>query len=172
MSNKQKVRKTKKLNGFTIIELVIAVVVCTTALMGIGFVTVESQRSWTRTYTSIFSDVTTQSQVAKICFVSVIRKAQKNTLVINNAGNSIKVSYYSSSAVGKADCYARLYAADGDLYVEYGTLDPKQTTCTNTLCNNVHSCRFQQIGTSVQMIFTLNNGRQATTVATSAVMHN
>jgi len=38
--------------------------------------------------------------------------------------------------------------------------------------SNVSSCRFSQIGTSVQMLLALNNGSQTATAVTSAVMHN
>jgi len=172
MSNKQKPGKRGKFNGFTIIEVAIAAVVCTIALLGVGFVTIESQRSWARTYSSIYSDIVVQSHVAKKSFESVIRKAKKDTLLINDAGDSIEVSYYSGSGSGNADRYARLYTSNGDLYIEYGKLEPKETTRTNVLCGNVYSCRFQQIGTCVQMTLTLHSSQKNITVATSAVMHN
>lgn len=165
-------QKNKKSKGFTIIELIIAAVVCVIALLGIGFVAADNQRSWSKIYNRINSDVAIDSLVAKKTFEAVIRKAKKDTLLLNDSGTSIEVHYYQNAESASVDAYARLYLSDSELNVEYGRLDPKETLSTQTICSNVSSCVFMRIGTSVQMILMLDNGSQTISVVTSAVMHN
>ena len=64
------------------------------------------------------------------------------------------------------------YTANGNLNVEYGQLDPKETLSTETVCGNVSGCMFKQLGRSIQMILKLDNGTQTNTVVSSAVTHN
>ncbi len=165
-------QKNKKSKGFTIIELIIAAVVCVVALLGIGFVAADNQRSWSKIYNRINSDVAIESLVAKKTFEAVIRKAKKDTLLLDDSGTIVEVNYYLNADSVSVDGYARIYLSDTELNVDYGRLDPGETISTQTICSNVSSCRFSRIGTSVQMLLTLNNGSQTATVVTSAVMHN
>ncbi len=165
-------QKDKKSKGFTIIELTIAVVVCIIALLGIGFVAADNQRSWSRIYNRINSDVAIDGLVAKKTFEAVIRKAKKDTILLDDSGTTVEVHYYRNAESASVDGYARFYLSDSELNIEYGRLDPKETLSTQTICSNVSSCRFGRIGTSVQMILMLDNGSQTLSVVTSAVMHN
>ena len=165
--NKPTVRR-----GFTIVELAITVVVSVIVILGIGVVLADSQRNWNRMYNRIYSDVVTDSYVARKMFDSVIRKASREKLLVDDAGNWLEVYYYADSDSEDVDRYARFYKTGSQLSAEYGKLDPLETLTTTIVCENVSNCVFKQVGRSAQMILTLDNGTQAVTTTSSAVMHN
>ena len=158
--------------GFTLIELAITVVVSTIVIIGIGVVLADSQRDWNRMYNRIYSDVVTDSYVARKRFDAVIRKASREKLLVDDAGNWLEVNYYADSDSEVVDRYARFYEASGQVSIEYGKLDPRETLTTTIVCENVSNCVFKQAGRSAQMILTLDNGSQTVTTTSSAVMHN
>ncbi|MHC4645453.1 MAG: hypothetical protein ACYTBJ_08120 [Planctomycetota bacterium] len=158
--------------GVTITELAIAIAVSSIVTLVVGVVLVDGHRGWTRMYNRAYSDVVTDSYVARKTFDSVIRKASREMFLIDNAGTWIEIYYYSSSSADDVNRYARFYTSGDQLYVEYGTLDPRTTTSVESICSNVSSCVFKSTGRSIQMILTLDNGSQSATVTTSAVMHN
>ena len=62
--------------------------------------------------------------------------------------------------------------------VEYGRLyddddgGGKEALHVRTVCRNVTDCVFKRVGRSVQMILTLDDGTQANTVVSGAVLNN
>ena len=166
----------KKINttsrGFTLVELMITTVVMIIVAVAIGVVIVDNQRGWSNMYGRINSDVTTDGYVARKKFDAVMRNASSEKILIDSEGNWIEAYYYASGASPVVDRYVRFYEADGDLNVEYGTLDPKVTLSVETVCGNVSNCTFRQVGRSAQMILTLDDGTQTNTIVTSAVTHN
>jgi len=69
--------------------------------------------------------------------------------------------------------YARFFSDEnGQLNVEYGSLNPTVTQAIQTICENVTGCIFKATGRSAQMILTLDNGTQSATVVSSSFMHN
>lgn len=170
--------KIKIRYGLTIIEMIVAVVMAVIIIFGIGIVLADSQKGWDHMYNKIYSDVVNDSYVARKTFDHVIRKASREKFSMANDGSWLEVNYYSSSSSSTVDSYARFYCTGvtgdsiGQLSVEYGTLDPKQTAYTQTICENVADCVFKSAGRSAQMILTLDNGSQTATVSTSAVLHN
>ena len=159
--------------GFTIVELMLATLLATIVVLAIGFTLVDSQRGWNRMYNRIYSDVATDSYVARRMFDSVIRKASKEKFLLDGAGNWIEVYYYADANSTDVDRYAR-FAYDGvsQLDIEYGIVEPRQTLSIQAVCGNVSSCVFKGAGYSAQMILTLDNGSQTATIVSSAVMHN
>ncbi len=158
--------------GFTIVELMIAMIFAAILISGIGIILADSQRGWQTMYNRIYSDVVTDSYVARKQFDAVMRKASRENFLLDSAGNWIEVYYYADSGSTVIDRYARFFEANGDLNVEYGKLNPRETLSIQTVCSNVSSCVFKAAGRSAQMILTLDNGSQTATVASSAVMHN
>jgi prepilin-type N-terminal cleavage/methylation domain-containing protein len=173
MSNK----KLTTQPGFTLIELMVATVLATIVIFGISVMLNDSQRGWHRMYNRIYSDVVTDSYIARKTFDAVIRKSDREKYLLDNAGNWLEVYYYADANSTTADRYARFYydpAGDPNnlLNVEYGIVEPRETLDTQTICGNVSSCTFTGAGRSAQMILTLNDGSQTATVVTSSVMHN
>lgn len=165
-------QKRTVLRGFTLVELMITMVVMIIVVSAIGVILIDNQRGWSNMYGRINSDVTTDGYVARRKFDVEIRNANSEKILVDSAGNWIEAYYYASDASTVVDRYVRFYEADGDLNVEYGTLDPKVTLSVETICGNVSGCTFKQVGRSAQMILTLDNGAQTNTIVTSAVTNN
>lgn len=159
-------------SGFTLVELMISMVVMIIVSFAVGAVIVDGQNSWSGMYDKIHSDVVTDGYVVRKRFDAVMRKASSEKIFVGADNSSVEVYYYSSSLSTVVDRYIRFYETEGDLNLEYGQLDPKVTLNVETLCENVTSCSFHQVGRSTQMILVLDNGIQKNTVITSAVTHN
>ncbi len=158
--------------GFTRIELVIATAIMVIVILAIGVALVDGQRGWNIQYDRIYSDVVTDGYVARRKFDAVMRAASRDKFLLDGAGGWVEVYYYADDTSTVVDRYARFYTANGDLNVEYGQLNPKETLSVETVCGNVSSCTFEQLGRSIQMILKLDNGTQTNTVISSAVANN
>ena len=160
------------LTGFTLSELMITITTSIIVIAGVGFAIVDSQRGWNRMYNRVYSDVVTDGYVARKRFDAVIRKASWKKVLLDEDGNWIEVYYYADGNSTVLDRYARFYTANGQLNIEYGKLNPKETLTTQTVCGNVSNCTFKVVSRSAQMILTLDNGSQTVSVTSSSVMHN
>ena len=160
--------------GFTLIELLTAIAIMFIVILAIGVALVDGQRGWNYMYNRIHSDVVTDGYVARRKFDAVLRKASRDKFLLDPAGGWVEVYYYANDASTVVDRYARFYyASDGNkLNVEYGLYPNKETLSVETVCGNVSSCTFEQLGRSVQMILKLDNGTQKNTLITSAVTNN
>ena len=165
-------KRPRDLRGFTLVELMITTVIMIVVGLAIGVVIVDGQSSWSHMYDSMNSDVVTDGYVARKKFDVVMRNASREKMLLGDAGSWIEVYYYASHLSNVVDRYARFYAADGDLNLENGQLDPRATLGVETICGNVTACTFKSVGQSVQMILTLDNGTRANTIVTSAVTQN
>jgi len=158
--------------GFTIIELVIAMSIAIIPIFAIGIILSDSQRGWNNMYERVYSDVVTDSYVARKNFDAVTRKASWERITLAEDESWLEVYYYANDASTVLDRYARFYEAEGDLNVEHGNLGTGEILTKQTVCSNVSNCTFKAAGRSVQMILTLDNGEQVLTTISSAVMHN
>ncbi len=158
--------------GFTLVELMISMVVMVITSFMIGTVIVDGQNGWSNMYDRINSDVVTDGYVVRKRFDAVIRKAGSDKILIGDNNRSIEVYYYSSDLSKALDRYARFYVSNGNLILEYGRLSPKAVLNAETLCSNVASCTFHEVGKSAQLILVLDNGKRKNTVITSAVTNN
>jgi prepilin-type N-terminal cleavage/methylation domain-containing protein len=164
--------RPSKLQGFTLVELMITTTIMLIVGLAIGVVIVDGQSGWSFMYDRINSDVVTDGYVARKKFDAVIRDASREKVLLDGAGSWVEVYYYSTPSSAVVDRYARFYVADGDLNFEYGQLQPRATLGVETVCENVTSCTFKQAGQSVEMILTLDNGTQTNTIITSAITNN
>jgi len=136
--NKKRPRNPR---GFTLVELMITTVIMIVVGLAIGVVIVDGQSSWNTMYDSMNSDVVTDGYVARKKFDVVMRNASREKILLGDAGGWIEVYYYASYYSTVLDRYARFYAADGDLNLERGQLDPRATLNVETVCGNVAACR-------------------------------
>lgn len=169
-------KTTVKRKGLTIIELMLASGISAIVILGVGMLLVDSHRGWNHMYSRTYSDVVNDAHAARRRFDSVVRSASNQGILLDEFGAWIEVYYYSDPNVVYLDSYARFYTSDNgvnnQLMIEYGELDPRQTLITETLCENVSSCIFKTSGNSAQMVLSLDDGSQSTTVVASAVLHN
>jgi hypothetical protein len=158
--------------GFTLPELVTATAAGLIVVVAIGVILVDNQRSWQKMYDSIYTDVVTDSYIARRKFDATVRKSSSKHVSVGSNGSWIEVGYYSDTSSVDPDRYGLFYPQDGSLLFERGTTGPRQTTGTETVCGNVSSCFFTVLGQSARMSLTLDNGTESTRVICSSVMHN
>ena len=174
-----KFKTINKPNGFTLVELMVAMAAASVLVLGSGTVLVHSYRSWNNTYDKVYGDVATDGYVAKRAFAAAIRKSSIGAKepVIGDSGQSLEVYYYSNTVSSKPDRYTRFYLQQSTLLADYGKLDsftdlPLTSSRTVTLANNVNSVNFTVTGTNVRMTLDIDNGRRDMKVACSALRHS
>jgi len=158
--------------GITLTELMVTIAISTIVILAVAVALSDGQKAWGNMYGDMNSDVAVQSLTACKRFDAVIRAASSNDCTIDPAGNWVEVDYYSSSSATNVDRYARFTWQNSQLTYEYGSLGPKTTIGIQTLCINVTACKFVKVGSSVQMVLTLNDNTRSVTVASSDVMNN
>jgi len=165
-------KRPKAPRGFTLVELMITTVIMVIVGLAIGVVIVDGQTGWNTMYNRLNSDVVTDGYVARKKFDAVMRSASRGQSLVASDGSWIEVYSYASPSSTVVDRYSRFYVSDGDLNLEYGQIEPRSTLSVDTVCGNVSTCTFQQVGMSTQMTLTLDNGTQTNTIVSSAVTHN
>jgi len=154
-------------------ELVVATVISLIVILCVGIVLAGSHNDWNKMYSRVYDDIVTGSYNARSAFDSTIRMASRGKLILDeDDGSWLEVYYYNDSSSTSVDRYARFYESDGDLNIDYGTLNPKATLSTSTVCSNVSDCVFKATGRSAQMILTLDDGTRTACVVSSAVLNN
>jgi len=167
--------KSKKAAGFTLVELMVAVLISIIVVFAIGMVMAEGPRGFKDSYERAYSDVVTQSYVAQRFFDATVRKASSSTIVVGDGKDWIEVSYYTNEDVAFPNRFVRIYLANEQLMAQMsqlGTSGDSIAQDRRTICENVSDCYFNTTGRSVHMILKLDDGNSAQTVVTSAVMHN
>jgi hypothetical protein len=168
-------KKIQNRKGFTSIELMIATMIASIIVIGVGMTIADSHRGYDAMYDRVYSDVVSDAYVARRTFDNVIRRATRTRFLLDANGNWLEAYYCQDPNATIVDSYAR-FSEDittGTLNVEYGRLNPRETLSTNTVCGNVDGCIFfKGAGYSAQMVLTLDNGSERITVVSSAVMHN
>jgi len=165
-------RRSTASRGFTLVELIIAMAIMLIVVLAIGMALVDGQRGWSVQYDRIYSDVITDGYVARRKFDAVMRTASREKFLLDDADSWVEVYYYANDDSAVVDRYARFYTDNRNLNVEYGQLNPKETLSVETVCGNVSGLTFEQVGRSIQMLLTLDNGTRTNTVISSAVTHN
>ncbi len=170
-------RMTKYRRAFTLMELMVTMALSTIVILGMGVILVDNQKGWSMMYDRTFSDVVTDAYIARDVFAKVARKSSMKASAIGSNGEFIQVYYYDSAVATIPDRYSKFYVSSGSLLVDYGDMEPGtwntlSVLSTMTLARNVDSVKFDVTGTSVQMVLSLNNNKEAMTIACSAVRHN
>ncbi len=168
--------------GFTLIELMATIAMATIVILGIGVVLVDSYRGWNRMYDRVFSDVVTDSYVARKAFDAVVRKASVKQPGDVSAAESVELYYYQNTDPNLSpnlDRSARFTIAGNELQVVYGsgklvagTWQVTSASSPMTLARNVTYGSFFITGACVRMVLKLDNGSETMTVTCSPVRHN
>jgi len=169
-----KKRSTRR-KGFTLVELMVGVAFLGIVTLSVGIVLADSQRGWIAMYNRVYSPVVTDAETARRTFGSIVRKASKNNIVVDDTGTWVEVRYYQDLTSTYLDQFARFYTSGNELKVTYCSIDTVgeiNELLTQTLSSNVSSCVFIPIEGSVQMILKLDNDSETATVVTSVIAHN
>jgi hypothetical protein len=158
--------------GFSLSELMVTVLVTMILILGAAFIVTDSQRMWGRIYSRANSNVVQEGFIARKTFERLVRKASGEGFLVDPAGFWLEVYYYASDSSTTLDRYARLYESAGELVVEEGILEPRETLNVRTVSRCVQRCVFKGDGRSAQMLLTLSNGEQTIGVPVSAFMHS
>jgi len=172
MSEPMRKNETRNRCGFTLIELMVGATMMVIVVFGFAIVLSDAQRGWNAMYNRVYSDVVTGSNIAARTFDRVVRKSSIQWFELDGDKQWVEVYYYEDPNSVSIDRYARFYQANSNLCVEYGQRNPRENLGVVTVCGNVSSCSFMQTGRSMQMVLTLDNGKEELTTVTSAVMHN
>jgi hypothetical protein len=178
MSGQTFKNKARNRCGFTIIEVMVASVMAVIITFGLAVVLSDAHRGWNTMYNRAYSDVVTGSHIAARTFDGIVRKSSIE--LSQFTADEVTACYYADSNSVVIDRYSRFYISDSNvLCVEYGQYNgqvkPPEYTPEGdpvTICGNVSFCSFMKNGRSMQMVLTLDNGKEELTTVTSAVMHN
>jgi len=171
-TNNQKGFTRRSCGGFTIVEMAVAIAISAIVVLSLAIALCDSQRGWNSMYNRAYSDVVTGSHVAERVFERVVRKSSKDYFLLDADSQWVEVYYYQDPNSVFFDLYARFIFSNGNLSVEYGKISPRETLSVDVLCDNVAAGVFKQTGRSLQMMMTIDDGKQNLAAVTSAVMHN
>jgi len=160
-----------KRTGFTLVELMVTILISVIIVSAIGVMIADSSGWFSDSYRKINSQSAIESLVARKTFESIVRQSCGTGLSISPDGTSVEINYYSSPGY-PLDSYASFYTSGTDLILEKGTLGPKTTLSSETVCSNVSQCTFRSAGSAVQMILLLDDGENQRCSLTSAILHN
>ena len=164
--------------GFTITELILAIAISSILILTMGVVMVDTQRGWMDSYAKVHGGAATDAAVAKTAFDKVVRKASRS-LYHFDALDDITVYYYENWLTStEPDRYARFFrSADNtsQMYIQHGEFEEgekEDVLAEVLLASNVTDLEFMPVSGGIQMKLALDDGREATTVITTALLHN
>jgi prepilin-type N-terminal cleavage/methylation domain-containing protein len=164
--------------GFTITELILAIAVSSILVLTIGVVMVDTQKGWMDSYAKVHGGATADAMMAKAAFDKVIRKASRSIYHFDGL-DDITVYYYDNwLASTDLDRYARFYRSTdtpSEMYIQHGTLESgvkKEVTAEVLLASNVADLEFKPVSGGIEIKLALDDGREATTVVSTAILHN
>ena len=161
--------------GFTITELILAIAVSSILVLTIGVVMVDTQRGWMDSYAKVHGGAATDAAVAKTAFDKVVRKASRSIYHFN-ALDDITVYYYNNWLTSaEPDRSARFYrSADNpsEMYIQHSDTETSEILAEVLLAANVTDLEFKPISGGLEMKLALDDGREATTIITTALLHN
>jgi hypothetical protein len=171
-------KRIQKHDGFTITELILAIGVSSIMVLTIAVVLLDTQRGWLDTYAKVHGGASDDAMMAKTAYDRIIRKASRSIYHFN-AVDDITVYYYNNWMTSTdLDRYARFYrSADNpsQMAVQHGNIDifgVKTMTSEIILASNVIDLEFRPVDAGIEMKLALDDGREATTVVSAAILHN
>ena len=163
--------------GFTLVELMVAMLISIIVLLGVGAVLADAAKGWNQMYNRVNGGIITDAYVSSNTFDSVVRKCTYTRSSLDPLGQYVYVYYYPDLTSTEASQYARFYREGTTLKVDYGTAGSVTPTSTNILANNVTNVNFSisygsAIAKAVKMILVLDDTKHSITVTSSSVRHN
>lgn len=167
----------QKIMGFSITELILAIAVSAILVLTIGVVMLDTQRGWLDTYAKVHGGASGDAAMAKTAFDRVVRKASRSYYT-RSAADDITVYYYADWMTSATlDRYARFYRSidhPSEMYVQHGeiSVDGRKMIAEVQLASNVTDLEFKPVDSGIEMKLALDDGREATTIVTTAILHN
>ena len=171
-------KRTKYYPGFTMAELILAIAASSILVLTMGIMMVDTQRGWMDSYAKVHGGAATDAAVAKTAFDKVVRKASRSFYHFD-AFDDISVYYYDHWLTSaEPDRYARFYrSADNssEMYIQHGKFDEgekEDVLAEVLLASNVTDLEFKPINCGIEMKLALDDGRETTTIVSTAILHN
>ncbi|MHC4835055.1 MAG: hypothetical protein ACYTCN_03740 [Planctomycetota bacterium] len=171
-------KRIKYYFGFTIIELIMAIAASSIIVLTIGVVMLDTQRGWMDSYAKIHGGAAADAMMTKTAFDKVIRKASRSGYHFDE-DDDITVYYYDNwLASTELDRYARFYRSEdtpSELYIQHGKFDGDEkegVLAEVLLASNVVDLEFKPVSGGIEMQLALDDGRETTTVVSTALLHN
>ncbi|OQY07291.1 MAG: hypothetical protein B6I25_02035 [Planctomycetales bacterium 4572_13] len=170
-----KSKRIRRYSGFTITELILAIAVSSILILAVGAVMMDTQRGWMDSYAKVHGGAATDAAVAKTAFDKVVRKASRSIYHFN-ADDDITVYYYNNWLTSTdPDRAARFYRSTenpSEMYIRHSDIETKEVLAEVLLAANVADLEFKPISGGIEMKMALDDGREATTIVTTALLHN
>ena len=179
-----KANKLKKINGFTLVELMVTIFIAAIVLLALGVVLADSHKGWWSMWERENEGIVPNAYVARKTFDGLVRQATIRRQLVDGdpyklIGNtSVTIYYYSAPLTAPAlDKYATFRLAGTTLVADYGNLqpgtwNPQGTPATVVLAEDVDAVEFTVQGTAIRMELTLDTPRQTMTICTCAYRYN
>jgi prepilin-type N-terminal cleavage/methylation domain-containing protein len=171
-------KRSKHDLGFTITELILAIMVSSILVVAVGVVMVDTQKGWMDSYAKVHGGAASDAMMAKAAFDKVVRKASRSVYHFDGL-DDITVYYYDHWLTStEPDRYARFYRSTDnpdEMYIQHGIFEEgvkKDMTAEVVLASNVTDLEFKPINGGIEMKLALDDGREATTVVSTAILHN
>jgi hypothetical protein len=171
--------KTKRTySGFSITELILAVAIGSILVLTIGTVMLDTQRGWMDSYSKVHGGAATDAAVVKTAFDKVVRKASRSGYY-SNGPDDITVYYYDNWLTSpEPDKYARFYRSQDEpteMYVQHGDYEggvQKNVLAEVLVASHVADLEFMPVSGGMQIKLALDDGRETTTMVSTAILHN
>ena len=167
-----------KRQGLTLAELMVTILITSIIVMAIGVIMVDSHRGWLDCYAKIQGGAVNDAAMAQTAFDRIVRNASRTKYLLIGP-DDLTVYYYDNWLDSDyLDRYARFYRATSkptEFYVEHGTIAEDgitQVLSTVLLCTTVTDVEFKGTNGGIEMKLALNDGRESTTLLTTAILHN
>ena len=171
-------KHTRSYCGFTIIELILAIAISSLLVLCIGVVMVDCQRGWLDSYAKVHGGAAADAKMVKTTFDKVVRKASRSIYHLSGV-DDLTVYYYDNwLSSPDLDRYARFYRSEDDpsqMYIQHGKFDKGEKgdiLAEVLLASNVSDLEFFPVSGGIQMELLLDDGREETTLVTTALLHN
>jgi prepilin-type N-terminal cleavage/methylation domain-containing protein len=164
----------KNKTGLTLIEMMVAIAIAAIVVLGMGAVLSDAQKGYNKMYDRINSPVVNDGYGARRAFDAVIRKASTSiTAKPEITASSVKVFCFSSPSQLTADRFANFYLSNGQLILDEGDRASGAVLSSRIIANNVVDVDFESKDNAcIQMILSLDNGKESLIVTSSAIRHN
>jgi prepilin-type N-terminal cleavage/methylation domain-containing protein len=166
-------------NGFTLVELIVAMSLVFVMTLGAGILLADGQKKWNALYSRVNDPAGTDGFVVQRAFENICRRSSAQHCYISFQGSWLQLYYWDEgSGEDIPENYARIYLDGSNVYAEYGKLFPRTWLVNpfirarkDLLTKGVRDLEFEQIDKSIQMFLTYDDDKLLP-VVTSAVRRN
>lgn len=172
-------KKAHVREGFSLIELMMAMAAASVLILAIGVFMGNGQQNWNRLFTRVHGNTTVDGYAVHGAFDAICRKSSLRKYVIDDAGERLELYYWNKgSASSIPENYAQFYRSGESLYVEHGKLqtgtwqpDPSSAGPSVKLTDRVDSVQFEAQGSAIRMVLNYTD-EQIQPLICSSVRHN